>query len=160
MVEAEILMRQLEEDANRDIKGESEEVEFKEKVPVESKDFAKEIAAFASTKGGRIYLGIKDNGDISGIVETTEKWFDKLQLWIDSIACDLVEPSLEVSVKKFFVGNKVIVQINVPEGSEPTYYVRGVPYIRKMTKSRPATPAEVKRLHNQYFINAVKKTID
>jgi hypothetical protein len=157
-VEAEILNRQLEDTANRDTE-ESYEVEFKERLPDDPCSLAKEIAAFASTKGGRIYIGIKDNGGIIGIVEDKTNWFDKLQLRIDDIAANGVQPSHQATVHKYFVGTKVIVQIGVPKGSEPVYYVGGVPYTRKMTKSRPAKPAEVKQLHFQYFINSLKNSV-
>lgn len=44
--------------------GESFFVEFKEGV---DKNLAKEIVAFSNSQGGRIFIGITDNGEIKGI---------------------------------------------------------------------------------------------
>lgn len=43
---------------------ESESVELKE---VYTPDVKKEVVAFANTKGGTIYIGVKDSGGIIGI---------------------------------------------------------------------------------------------
>lgn len=44
-------------------KGESQEVEFKREFPQQVSDLAKEVAAFATSNTGTIFLGIDDNGD-------------------------------------------------------------------------------------------------
>ncbi len=50
--------------------GESFFVEFKEGV---DKNLAKEIVAFSNSQGGRIFIGITDNGEIKGIRITNNK---------------------------------------------------------------------------------------
>jgi len=50
--------------------GESFFAEFKEDV---DKSLAKEIVAFSNSQGGRIFIGVKDNGEIKGIRITNNK---------------------------------------------------------------------------------------
>ena len=70
-----------------------------------------DIVTFANSKGGKILLGVTDNGNISG-----EKLTNHLKSQIISIGrnCD---PSISVSIKQ--VGNVILV--DVPEGDEKPY---------------------------------------
>ena len=56
--------------------GEGLNVEFKESF--DSKSLAKEMVAFANSEGGRIFLGISDDGKIKGI-EITNKLKSQIQ---------------------------------------------------------------------------------
>jgi ATP-dependent DNA helicase RecG len=49
--------------------GESYQVEFKRNV---NSDISKEVVAFANSSGGRIFVGIDDDGTIPGIALTNE----------------------------------------------------------------------------------------
>jgi ATP-dependent DNA helicase RecG len=49
--------------------GESHTVEFKRNV---NSDLSKELTAFANSSGGRIFIGIEDNGEIHGVHVTNE----------------------------------------------------------------------------------------
>ena len=49
--------------------GESFFVEFKEAA---DKSLAKEIVAFSNSQGGRIFIGLTDNGEIKGIKITNK----------------------------------------------------------------------------------------
>jgi ATP-dependent DNA helicase RecG len=62
--------------------GEGVMLEYKEGI---SGSFARELVAFANTAGGRILLGVRDNGTVKGIADTNE-----LQARIQDIArnCD------------------------------------------------------------------------
>lgn len=158
-VESEILNRQMVEITSKDLLGESTQVEFKDKLPENIQKLAKEIAAFASTEGGRIYLGINDEGEINGVDESEISSFDKLQQRIAGITSNVIRPAISVAIEQYWVGDKMIIQVNIPKGSEPVYYVRNIPYIRDLTTSRPATPLEVKSLHLRHFINNLQNTV-
>jgi hypothetical protein len=158
-VETEIVSRKLEEIASKDLEGESDQVEFKENLPDNIQVLAKEIAAFASTKGGRIYLGVDDNGGVIGVDEKQLVSFDKFQQRIAGIATEAIKPALTVAVETYQVGSKTLIQIRVPKGSEPAYYVNNVPYIRVLTTSRPATPQDIKSLHLRYFISHLQNSV-
>ena len=67
-------------------KGESDLIEFMVKYPDNTHELGKEIAAFSTAKGGKIFLGVKNNGDIIGLkdVDTPERIDDltKRMRWI------------------------------------------------------------------------------
>jgi len=71
--------------------GEGQFIEFKENL---DKKFAKEIIAFANASGGRVFLGITDEGKVNGIKITND-----LKSRITDIAknCD---PFMELSIKE------------------------------------------------------------
>ncbi|MFX0209665.1 MAG: helix-turn-helix domain-containing protein [Candidatus Hodarchaeota archaeon] len=151
LLEEDVIRRQFEDDTRNDLeKGESEQVEFKSRIPNLTL-LAKEIAALASTNGGRIYLGVKDNREIVGIDKNDLVSFDKFQQDIANITTNTIKPSIRVDIAQYLGENKTVIQLKVPKGSEPVYYVKNVPYVRILTTSRPATPTEVKKLHSRYF---------
>ena len=69
--------------------GENSSVEFK-RDDLKPKDLAKELVAFANFDGGRVLIGVDDDGHVSGLqhepAETEE--------WVMSVARDKVRPSL------------------------------------------------------------------
>ena len=118
------------------------------------KKIAKIIASFASTKGGRIYIGIDDGGNVIGL-NMSYKEFDQFENHISNITADSITPTVQVSVDKFIVGDKIFIQIKVPKGSEPLYCVNNRPYIRVLTTSRPAKINEIKQKYLDFFIESV-----
>ena len=47
-------------------KGEGKTVEFKAELPL-SDQIAKTVVAFANTAGGKIFIGVKDDGTVCGV---------------------------------------------------------------------------------------------
>src|SRR3990167_7242955 len=88
--------------------GEGLKIEFKESL---DKSLAKEIAAFANSEGGRIFLGVRDDGAIKGVHATNE-----LKSRIQDIArnCD---PA--ISIRLTIIGG--IIAIEVDEGNDKPY---------------------------------------
>jgi len=138
--------------------GESWHIEFKEydyrrlveKIADSWKDdLSHELAALASI-GGKVYIGISDDGIVKGIGGSHQTWQEKLF----ERAVGRVKP--KVSWKSYYFGDPVtgssLIRIDLLEG-EPIYFVMGKPYIRDGTKSRPAEPEEVKACFKEYFAN-------
>src|SRR2546421_7828201 len=138
--------------------GESWHIEFKEydhsrldeKIADSWKDdLSDELAAFASI-GGKIYIGISDDGIVKGIGGSHQTWQEKLF----ERAVGRVKP--RVNWKSYYFTDPAtglrLIRIDVLEG-EPIYYVMGRPYIREGTISRPAEPEEVKACFKEYFAN-------
>ncbi len=67
--------------------GENSGVEFK-RDDVQPHDLAKELVALSNLRGGRILLGVEDDGTISGVVR------DAVDEWVLTIARDKVRPPL------------------------------------------------------------------
>jgi len=97
--------------------GESYQVEFKRNI---NSDISKEIVAFANSSGGRIFIGIEDDGTIQGIVVTNE-----LRARVQSMARDC-DPPINVELEGF---NNILV-IHVPEGANKPYRCVNGFYIR------------------------------
>ena len=87
--------------------GEGYIIEFKENLG----NIDREMVAFANTTGGRIFLGISDNGDIKGIKIT-----NKLKSQIQDIANNC-RPKVKTTIEIF---NNILI-INVREGDDKPY---------------------------------------
>jgi hypothetical protein len=112
-------------------------------------DLSDELAAFAST-GGKIYIGISNDGIVKGIGGSHQAWQEKLF----ERAVGRVKPRVIWKSHHFAdpITGVSLIRIDVLEG-EPIYYVQGKPYIREGTTSRPAEPEEVKARFKDYFAN-------
>ncbi len=119
----------LEKDFDLILKtGESFFIEFKENV---NKDLIKEIVAFSNSQGGKIIIGVKDNGEIKGIEIT-----NKLKSKIVDMARNC-EPPIEVKLHTY---KKNILIIDVPEGNKKPYlcsqgfFIRNGPNSQKLSR--------------------------
>ena len=133
--------------------GEGQQIEWMRDFPDNTWELRKEIAAFATSNPGVIFLGIDDDGSIrgmDGLQQVTGK--DRMKRRIDGVARG-VKPSVTVRTS-FPIDEEsgvTLVRIGVPSCPEPVYYVGDVLYLRSGQESRPANPDEVKELHRQYF---------
>ena len=94
---------------------ESENVEYKSQM---LEDLYKEVIAFANTDGGVIYIGIDDQGNLTGIDDVDET-YTKLTNGIR----DAIQPDVTMFVRYVLQDNKVI-RIEVGEGSYKPYYLK------------------------------------
>jgi len=126
--------------------GEHSTTEFKEELPRDADELGKEIASFATSAGGRIFLGIDKKGVIRGYegIDSPEGK-DGLQQRIRGIVRN-IDPKPLYQVDFAFKGDKNIAIITVQGGIKPIYYFKGRPYIRDLEESRPANSEEVQNL--------------
>lgn len=133
--------------------GEGQQIEWMQAFPDNAWDLRKEIAAFATSNPGVIFLGISNAGDLVGIDGLDHPGGkDEMMRRIDGVARG-VKPSVTVCTS-FPIDEEAkvtIVRIAIPSCPEPVYYVGDVPYLRSGQESRPANPDEVKELHRLYF---------
>lgn len=123
--------------------GEGQSLEFKSKLPATIKDLAKEIAAFASTDGGLIIVGVNDDGSVCGVEDgRSAESRDMLFQRVVGIS-QKVDPPVLPHLSWAQANGEAVFVIAVEKGSEPIYYVEQRPYLRHANVSRPATPAEV-----------------
>lgn len=122
---------------------ESERIEYKSQMV---NDIYKEVVAFANTDGGVIYIGIDDNGNLTGI-DNVDETYTRLTNGIR----DAIAPDVTMFVKYVLQDNKVI-QIEIGEGSYKPYYLKskgmkpnGV-YIRQGASSVQASPDQIRRM--------------
>ncbi|MFQ5628452.1 MAG: RNA-binding domain-containing protein [bacterium] len=119
--------------------GESSFVEFKdERVHTES--LAKEMAAFANTEGGAIYIGVADDGTIKGITR------QDVEEWVFNIARDKVKPALLPLFETIQYKKKKIAKISIHKDTSGPFSASGKYYIRAGSTSREYSKEELARL--------------
>jgi ATP-dependent DNA helicase RecG len=98
-------------------KGEGIEIEFKECLNAISNSVYETICGFLNAKGGHVFLGIKDNGDIIGIGKESSA---KLQLdFANSINNpSKISPQFCLCAHEVIIDGKIVLHIFVPESSQ------------------------------------------
>ncbi len=91
---------------------ESESIELKA-IVVE--DIKKKIIAFANCEGGKIYIGIQDDGTVSGLDNP-----DEAALQVSNMVRDAIKPDLTMFLhyETLTVEGKKIVAVNIQQGTE------------------------------------------
>src|SRR3954467_13059889 len=97
--------------------GEGHMVEFKRNV---NSDLAKELVAFANAAGGRVFIGIEDDGNFSGGTINNE-----ISARVQMVARDC-DPAISIELESF---NNVLI-VHVPEGKDKPYRCTNGFYIR------------------------------
>lgn len=125
---------------------ESETVELKS-IVVE--DIKKEIIAFANCKGGKLYIGVQDDGTVSGLDNP-----DEVSLQISNMVRDAIKPDLTMFLhyETLTIDGKKIVAVDIQQGTERPYYIakkglrpEGV-YVRQGYSAVPATNTVIRRM--------------
>lgn len=122
-------------------KGEGQRLEFKKKVNFPEK-IIKEVVAFANSDGGKLMLGIDDDGTISGARNIEGEIF-----MLEDAIQKFVIPSLSYKVHTVKINSKKGVAIfDIPVGLEKPYGVKeaikaqdGLVYVRKGEESIKAS---------------------
>lgn len=122
--------------------GENINVEFKSNA-VHTDSLAKEIVAFANSYGGTLYLGVEDDGTVTGI--SAEKKWDE---FIANIARNNVTPPLNPQIAFAEFSGKTIAIVEIAKGKNKPYQTAkdGKYWIRVASTVRQASPPELLRL--------------
>ena len=88
--------------------GEHQMLDFKFEIS-DSKKIARTLVAFANTDGGRLLIGVKDNGSISGIRSEEEKYM------IQTAAEMYCQPVVDFEAKEWNVNGKTVLEVIVPK---------------------------------------------
>ena len=125
-------------------RGEGQHLEFMARYPKNGHELSKEIAAFASSNPGTILIGVEDDGTLAGLDDVdTPEGRDHLCQRIEGVCSGNVRPAITPVVKFAKEGKAVVLAIKVPRGTQPVYYNKNTPYVRHLSRSRPAEPHEV-----------------
>lgn len=125
---------------------ESETVELKEVVV---DDIKKEIIAFANCDGGKLYIGVRDDGTVVGLDNT-----DSVSLQISNMVRDAIKPNVTMFLhyETIVENGKNIVAVAIQRGTDRPYYLaskgmrpEGV-YVRQGYSSVPATDTAIRRM--------------
>lgn len=88
--------------------GEHQMLDFKFEIS-DCKKIARSLVAFANTDGGRLLIGVKDNGVISGIRSEEEKHM------IQTAAELFCKPEVKFSAKEWNINGKTVLEIIIPK---------------------------------------------
>ena len=125
---------------------ESETVELKEVVV---DDIKKEIIAFANCDGGKLYIGVRDDGTVIGLDNA-----DSVSLQISNMVRDAIKPDITMFLhyETIVENGKNIVVVDIQRGTDRPYYLakkgmrpEGV-YVRQGYSSVPATDTAIRRM--------------
>lgn len=125
---------------------ESETVELKEVVV---DDIKKEIIAFANCVGGKLYIGVRDDGTVIGLDNA-----DSVSLQISNMVRDAIKPDITMFLhyETIVENGKNVVVVDIQRGTDRPYYLakkgmrpEGV-YVRQGYSSVPATDTAIRRM--------------
>lgn len=91
--------------------GEHQRLDFKFEIS-DSKKIARTLAAFANTNGGRLLVGVKDNGVIAGVRSEEEYYM------VEAAASMYCKPELSFSTKEWRIEGKLVLEIIVNKSPE------------------------------------------
>jgi len=112
-------------------------------------DINKSVVAFANTRGGTVYVGVANDGNIAGIADV-----DGTMLKISNSIRDSIKPDVTMFVdyQQEVVDNNTIIKVIVQKGTSCPYYLAGKGirpegvYVRQGTSTIPATETAILRM--------------
>ena len=102
-------------------KGEGIDLEFKETKSELSKSFWETVCAFLNRDGGKILLGVDDNGEITGVDEKALELIKK-SITDNSNNSELLKPAFILYPKLIQLAKKKIILVDVPSSSQVHSY--------------------------------------
>ena len=130
--------------------GESKTLEFKRELP-RFEQIAKTVIAFANTSGGKLLIGVDDNGSLVGV--DADSVLD-IQDRIYASLYEQIHPTLRPEIYTSHVEDKLILIVEVFRGQSLPYFLKskgkaeGV-YIRVGASNRPASLDYIAELERQ-----------
>lgn len=98
--------------------GEGTYLEFKRTIPSAYK-IAREIAAFANTKGGTLLIGVDDDKSLVGVLGYQEE-----EYLLEKARRDICHPSIDITIEVVHFGERDLLVIRVPESEQKPIYVK------------------------------------
>lgn len=99
------------------LEGEHQKQDFKFCVN-NSKKIAKSLVAFANTDGGKLLLGVKNNGTIAGVRSEEEYYM------IESAAKIFSKPEISFETKQHFANGKTVLEVTIRESKAKPHYAK------------------------------------
>lgn len=122
--------------------GEHQGQDFKFEVN-DARKIARTLVAFANTNGGKLLIGVKDNGVIAGIRTDEEIHM------LEAAAQLHTKPQVTYQVKEWNIDGKTILEADIPKGNKKPYYApndekKWLVYIRVNDENRLANKVILK----------------
>ena len=113
--------------------GEHQQQDFKFEI-ADSRKIARSLVAFSNTNGGKLLVGVKDNGAIAGVRSDEEFHM------VEAAAQLYCKPEIVFTAKEWTVDGKSILEINIPKMSNIPHFAKNednkwLAYIRVKDKN-------------------------
>lgn len=120
-------------------RGEDSRTQFKQTI-TNPESLAGDLVAFSNSKGGRIVIGVNDQGAVIGLSANDIRRINQL---LSNTATNLVRPSINPETENVSVGGQLIMVITVAEGiSKPYSDNNGVFWAKSGADKRRVTSRE------------------
>ncbi len=122
--------------------GETMYAEFKS-AAAHPESLATTFISFLNTEGGVLWLGIEDDGTVSGVADV-----DAARQRVDQILTNNITPRATAFVEQVEVGGRRLLKITLSRGLDRPYYTqRGQCYVRQNSGKRLASREEIRRMY-------------
>jgi len=91
--------------------GENQTQDFKFEIS-DSKKIARTLSAFSNTDGGKLLIGVKDNGSIAGVRSEEEKHM------LEAAAQMYCKPEVPLTFNEWIVNGKQVLEVNIQKNHE------------------------------------------
>jgi predicted HTH transcriptional regulator len=136
--------------------GEGRTLEFKHRVP-RAERIAKEVIALANTDGGRILLGVDDDGTLVGVDDAAEEAF-----MLRRAISRLCDPPVSYHTDRVVIApRRDVLVVHVPESPGKPHVLRdaveseGLAYVRVDDMSVEASPESVRLMEKRPATNGM-----
>ncbi len=119
---------------------EDEKTEYKQSLKLQN-EILESITAFANSRGGELFIGIDDRGNVVGASigkQTLEKFASVIKREID--------PNVEVALRTTRINEKDIIVVTVPLSPLKPHFFKGIGYKRVGRSNQKLSPAELERM--------------
>ncbi len=99
--------------------GEGVSLDFKKTI-TRCEKIAKTMVAFANNQGGRLLIGVADDGSINGV-----KFEDEEKYMITKAAQMYIRPALEPVFEEIYVDDKLVLVVNIENSGIKPHYALG-----------------------------------
>jgi len=141
---SDVLLQQISQ-------GEGPHTEFK--VSAENLDaLAEAVCAFLNTKGGTVFCGVDDNGEVVGL-PSAEQDRKRLRAVHETLA-ERVTPSALFTVSVDELDGKLVLTVEVPEGKDRPYVCEGRVMLRQGSQTVPADAFALRQMVQAKAVSA------
>ena len=123
--------------------GEHQQQDFKFEIS-DARKIAKTLSAFANTDGGKLLIGVKDNGKIAGVRS------DEEQYMIEAAAGLYCSPEVNYTMQTYQVEGRSVLVVQIEESDRKPVYAKDetgkyLAYLRIKDENILATPVHLRR---------------
>lgn len=101
------------------LEGEGATLDFKNRITSQEK-IAKTLVAFANNKGGRLLVGVADDGTVRGVKSEEEEKYMLTQA--GNLFC---KPAIELSFEEVYIDDRIVLVAEIAESKTKPHYALG-----------------------------------